>query len=87
MWYWNRTSKVKEIRNFWSYLEIEFKLEAVVPGWVFHLVCLLLCNLRSSLDDLLGDLTVTLEAVEVATGVIQNESRSSVAVSSDQLIG
>ena len=87
MWYWNGASKVKEIRNFWSYLEIEFKLEAVVPGCVFHLVCLLLCILRRSLDDLLGDLAVTLEAGKVATSVIENQARSSVTVPSDQLIG
>ena len=87
MWYWNRTSKVKKIRNLWSYLEIEFKLEAIVPGWIFHLVCLLLSNLRGSLDDLLGNLAVALEAIEVASGVVQNQSRSSVAIPSDQLIG
>ena len=39
------------------------------------------------MDDLLGDLAVTLETVEVATSVIENQARSSVAVPSDQLIG
>jgi hypothetical protein len=39
------------------------------------------------LDDLLGDVAVALEAIEVASGVVQNQSRSGVAIPSDQLIG